>query len=148
MTNLIEYAKTELEKLGLGEQNSKDIDDLWNTAMSQDVLELLEVFSRQGHSGSSRSQVLNLFSQLALYSPLSPLNGEDSEWVQVDENLYQNKRASHVFKNDKDEAWDIQGKVFEDKEGHHFTNQSSLTLIQFPYFPKTEYVKYNATIEK
>ena len=148
MPNLIEYAKTELDKLGLGKENSTDIDGLWNTEISKDVMELLEVFSRQGHSGISSSQVISLFSQLAGYSPLSPLTGEDSEWVQVAEDLYQNKRASHVFKDSKNVAWDIQGKVFKDKDGCCFTNQSSVTPVLFPYSPETKYIEYNATIKE
>ncbi len=141
MTNLIAYAKTELEKIGIENKNITNIDDLWDSSIHKDVMELIAIFSSQGHSGTSSHQVISLFSKLANYTPLLPLTGEESEWVQVGEDLYQNKRASHVFKNNKNEAWDIQGKIFTDQEGNSYTNEFSGVRIQFPYSPKTEYIK-------
>jgi hypothetical protein len=73
------------------------------------VLELLEVFINQGHSGFSASVTLNRFKRLANHEPLVPLTGNDDEWSEMrswdnDKSFnQQNKRLSSLFKNfDKD----------------------------------------------
>ena len=98
--NLIEHAKKELEIAGLFDKDS-DYNGMLGTA----VMELIENFSKQGHSGHSASIVVDIFNKLAKYKPLSPLTGEESEWVNVegpDGNMHQNNRNSAVFKDSKD----------------------------------------------
>lgn len=137
MSNLIDHAKQEFAVLGWDKT-----DDEMQNQMCEDVLSLLRVFSEQGHSGFSANYALNLFDKLARYQPISPLTGNDDEWVLVDSErlLYQNKRCSHVFK-DEDHAYDINGRVFIDKDGCAYTNMDSRVPIEFPYTPHTEYVK-------
>jgi hypothetical protein len=105
---------------------------------------ILEVFSKQGHSGGSASVVIPMLNKMLLQEPLSPLTGEDGEWTDVaemsnEETLYQNKRCSSVFKNDKG-PYDINGKVFVEPNGSSYTSGDSFVDIEFPYTPKTEYV--------
>jgi hypothetical protein len=85
-----------------------------------------------------------------MFEPIVPLTGEDWEWVNVAEQnggpLWQNKRCSHVFK-DNDGAYDINGIVFYDwyvnEKGEirksYFTGQGSRVPVTFPYVPKSEY---------
>jgi hypothetical protein len=134
--SLIEHAKTEFEALGWpGEDEMQEM-------VCDDVIELLEVFSNQGHSGSSAPYVLNLFKELAMFNPISPLTGEDSEWNEVSEGTFQNKRDSAVFKNSKGgEAYWIYGKVFRDRDGCCFTNSESRVPVTFPWTkPESEIV--------
>lgn len=143
---------------------AKWIDDSGNytnemqEAMCKHVLKLLDVFADEGHSGSSAPYAIDLFSKLAKFDPIIPLTGEDWEWTEVSEGMFQNKRCSHVFK-DADvfdgQAYDIDGKIFwewyksqEDGEmfKSHFTSKESLVPITFPYTPKREYV-FRSTVE-
>ena len=103
------------------------------------ILDILRVFSEQGHSGSSAPYVINLFTKLAMFKPISPLTGEDSEWDEISDGIYQNNRASTVFK-DHDRVYDINGKVFREKDGACFTSSESRVDVTFPYTPTTEYV--------
>jgi hypothetical protein len=110
--------------------------------MCEQVLELLDLFSKHGHSGSSAPYAINLFTTLARFEPIVPLNGDDSEWSDCSyggEPQWQNKRCSHVFKGADGKAYDIQGIVFKHKDGGHFTSRESRVYIEFPYTPKTEY---------
>lgn len=137
MSNLVKHAEFELKALGM-----LDSGDEMNEFMCKNLLELLTTFSKQGHSGFSASYCLNLFEKLAKFEPITPLTGEDWEWVEVaeqDGKLYQNKRCSHVFKDDKG-AYDIDGRVFRDAKGNCYTGKNSRVYITFPYTPKTEYV--------
>ena len=144
--SLIEHAKRELKLAGY---DLNDIEDDMNGWMAENVLELMEVFANQGHSGMSAPYCIELFSTLAKYDVLSPLTGEDNEWVDIwdsergglgGNSLYQNIRCSHIFK-DETGCYDIRGKVFKDQNDCTFTSKDSRVYIEaFPYTPKTEYV--------
>ena len=108
--------------------------------MCTQILELLELFSSHGHSGSSAPYAINLFKALAAFEPIVPLSGEDSEWNEVGSGQWQNRRCSHVFKDSDGKAYDIQGKIFREPTGNCFTNRRSRVPVTFPYTPKSEYV--------
>lgn len=98
------------------------------------VNQLLDVFSSQGHSGSSAPYVMNLFKSAAMFEPLSPLTGEDSEWNDCHEETFQNNRCSEVFKEGKDgKPYWIMGKIFKDQDGCTYTNRDSRVFIEFPW---------------
>lgn len=137
MSNLTEHAKKELALMGADQSFYGDL-------LPKAVLELIEVFSKQGHSGMSGNIVLQIFEKLAKFEPWMPLTGADDEWNECGDGVFQNKRCSHVFKQ-KDrfdgQAYDIQGKVFTPKKGAAYTGSGSHVPITFPYTPKTEYVE-------
>lgn len=132
-----EHAKHELDLIGLKEDS-----DEMDRAMRNHILKMVEVFSDERHSGFSASYALAILSKLLKFEPLTPLTGEDSEWNLVSEidNLYQNRRCSHVFKSNG-KSYDINGKVFVQEDGISYTSADSKVDITFPYTPKTEYVK-------
>jgi hypothetical protein len=136
MSNLIEHARTELAAAGFKPQPGKPIIE---KMVVEDVLELLEVFAKQGHSGSSAPMIVSLFKKLALFEPLAPLTGNPDEWIEVSEGLWQNIRCSHVFK-DATGAWDIYGMIFEDSDGSRYTNRDSRVPVTFPYTPHRQYI--------
>jgi len=107
MSNLIEYAKSEMDLIGLRE----DSEDEMNRAMRKHVLQMVKVFSDEGHSGFSANYALAILKKVLDFKPLTALTGEDSEWLEVADDLYQNKRASNVFK-DADGAYWSDGIVF------------------------------------
>jgi hypothetical protein len=94
-SNLVSHAESELKLAGYNPRDKEDGPNKW---MAQNVLELMRVFAKQGHSGTSAPYCVSLFKKLARYEPLGPLTGEDNEWVEVAQELWQNKRCSHVFK--------------------------------------------------
>lgn len=131
--SLVDHAKFELRKqLALPDT---DI-DRW---MADGVVELIEVFSRQGHSGFSATYCIEMFRTLASWEPWGPLTGEHDEWIEIADGYYQNRRCSHVFK-ENGEAYDSRGRIFEDPDGSRWQNGNSRVAITFPYTPTTEIV--------
>lgn len=94
MSNLVDYAKSELTLAGLFDKDS-DYDGMLGTA----VLEIVTVFSKQGHSGFSAEIVTQLVEKLLRYEPITPLTYEPDEWIGHGE-TWQNKRDSKVFSSD------------------------------------------------
>lgn len=145
MSNYKDHAIREFQAAGWVDKDGKWNDESQKMICEQ-VMELLELFGTHGHSGSSAPYAINLFKKLANFEPITPLTGEDSEWVKVGDGLFQNNRCSHVFK-ENGEAYDIQGVVFYDtvkrEDGSeykdYFTNYNSRVKVIFPYIPKTEY---------
>lgn len=137
MSNLIEHAKREFFRLGY--KKPEDDEEGPNRWIQENVLELLKVFSDQGHSGMSAPFCISYFEKLVKFEPLSPLQGTDDEWIEVANNLWQNTRCSHVFKDDK-KAYDIEGKIFREPDGVCYTSAESRVDVTFPYTPKSEYI--------
>ena len=143
---LVDYAKKELDIIGMGEDCGG-----MELLMRNNILEFVEVMSNQGHSGFSGAYIVSCLEKLLRFEPLSPLTGEDSEWNECGDGYFQNKRCSRVFKS-KDrfdgKPYDIEGKVFVEHyfndEGEErtssYTNGDACVLVEFPYTPKTEYV--------
>lgn len=139
MSNLLSHAEKEFELAGWKEEGT-DKSQGW---VMDNIRELITAFSKQGHSGHSAPYVLDLFNKLARFEIIMPLTGNDDEWCNCSDGLWQNKRDSRVFKN-KDGAWFIDGKAFSDDGGKtYFTNGKSKTPVTFPCNAselKTEYV--------
>lgn len=104
MSNLTEHARYELSRAGLF-----DADADYGGAHANAVMELIETFAAQGHSGMSASMVIQLFHDLAQYKPLGPITSDPSEWVNVSdisgEPLWQNRRRSTSFSRDGGATW-------------------------------------------
>jgi hypothetical protein len=143
MSNLLSHAEDELNRIGMTE----DSPDEMNVAMRKHILHMMQEFANEGHSGFSASYAISILTKLMDFKPLSPLTGEDSEWVNVSdygpEPHYQNKRRSSVFKNADGSCYDIDGKVFWEwampyEEGEkpyksYYTNRESRVPVTFPY---------------
>jgi hypothetical protein len=144
MSNLRDHAVLELQMQGFYKDLKEgDPSDEMTKMARENVLELLDVFDKQGHSGMSAPWIVGMFTKLAKFEPLGPLTGVDAEWTEVaqedGEPLWQNKRCSHVFKTPY-VAYDINGRVFRDPDGSTYPNRDSRVEIKFPYTPKVEYV--------
>ena len=134
---MYDWAKQELEFAGYKADDDEDGPNKW---MREGTLELIKVFGEQGHSGGSAPHAVKLFERLASWKPLTPLTGSDEEWVEVGDGVFQNKRASNVFKENGKARW-IDGIVFwewyegEDGKKHksYFTGTGSSVDITFPF---------------
>lgn len=133
---LLEHAKHELSLIA---SEDEDVADEMQLEMNAHILEMVERFADAGHSGFSASYAVAVLEKLLRFEPLTPLTGEDEEWTEVADGVFQNKRCSHVFK-ENGEAYDIDGKIFREPSGACFTSSESRVPVTFPYTPKREYV--------
>ena len=157
---LIEHAKLELELSGLFNEEG----DFYEGATGKAVMELIEVFAKQGHSGMSAPIVADLFKRLANYEPLQPITGKDEEWSDVRDlgdgvPWYQNKRCSALFKDGEDgKPYYIDAIVKRDQKGICWSGMAWLSeedyksgdrskmvgkrgyIKSFPFTPKTFYI--------
>ena len=144
MSNLLSHAEDELNRIGMTEDSSDEM----NVAMRKHILHMMNEFAEEGHSGFSASYAISILTKLMDFKPLSPLTGEDDEWNNLVENYepvphWQNKRKSSVFKDADGTCYDIDGKVFWEwampyKEGEkpyksYYTNRESRVPVTFPY---------------
>jgi hypothetical protein len=146
-SNLVNYAKQELALLRGPAGEPDEMQD----AIEANVLQMVEIFSREGHSGSSAAYTIGILEKVLRFEPLTPLTGADDEWVILDygpEMAAQNKRCSHVFRRSDGTAYDSQAIVFEDPDGTRWNTKDSSRDITFPYTPTVEIVKRGAkTVE-
>ena len=100
-------------------------------------MQIIKLFSRQGHTGFTANYAVNMLNKLLRYVPLSPLTGEDDEWTKIDFGVdmeYQNKRCPSVFKGKDGKAYNAEGKVFSNDGGNSwYTCKDSKVYITFPY---------------
>lgn len=104
MRSLIEHAKSELQRAGLDGPG-----DPYDGMLGHAVYELIEVFSKQGHSGLSAALTREIFNDLASYKPLSPITSDPSEWQLVagpsTKPQWQSTRQPDLFSHDGGETW-------------------------------------------
>lgn len=143
MSDLVSFAYNELQAAGLFDEDS-DYGGMIGTA----VMELVQAFADQGHSGASAGIVIGILAKVLAYKPLSPLTGAEDEWIDVSEemgsaknSLFMNKRCFRVWKTGEGEAYDNEGKVFIDADGYYYTSRESRVPVTFPYTPTQEYIK-------
>lgn len=132
------HARRELKAAGYDPDDQEEGPNKW---MQENVLELLKVFSKQGHSGSSAPYCVGMFKKLASFEPLTQLAGTDDEWGEPfdGEGTQQNKRCGHVFRKADGTAYDSEGIIWRDPDGGCCTNFESRVPVTFPYTPKREY---------
>lgn len=100
MSNLTEHTKKELELAGFFDKDSD-----YDGGIGGSVLELIEVFAKQGHSGSSAMRTLQVFNMVVKFENLTPLGTTEDEWMDCGDGLWQNKRNSVMFSRDKGKTW-------------------------------------------
>lgn len=143
---MIEKAKYELDLIL---KKCDEEDRGMQEAINKDILEIIEIFANQGHSGFSANYAIPIINKLLKQSFVLPLTGEDDEWCEVTDGVYQNKRESSIFK-EKDrfdgKPYYLDGKAFSDDGGKSwYTNGNSFVTVEFPLkeLPKTEYIILN-----
>lgn len=149
MSNLLHHADREF-KILLERVRADSPDDRSAVVMQEQMhaglRNALEVISEQGHSGFSMSTFTSMLAKLVSFEPLSPITGEDSEWVNVSElsgePLWQNSRCSHVFKDEHGRAFDTNGLIAVEENGCTYTGNYSHQYISFPYVPMRSYITH------
>jgi hypothetical protein len=152
--SLTNYAKTELQAAGFFDKDSDYGGDI-----GEAVMQLIEVFEKQGHSGMSAPYVASIFNKLANFNPLIPITGTDEEWGEYRDGFYQNKRCSALFKDEKDgKPYYIDAIIKRDQNGICWSGMAWLNeedyksgdrskmvgkggyVKSFPFVPKTFYI--------
>lgn len=137
-SNLVAHAREELRRAGLF-----DDDAMYGGMIGEATLRMVEVFADEGHSGYSAGISISVLEKLLRFEPLTPLTGDEDEWTEVADGVFQNRRCSHVFR-ENGEAYDIDGRVFREPNGACYTSRDSRVPVTFPYTPTTEYVDVEA----
>lgn len=136
MSNLIQFAQDELDRIAEGCKNDEEGYKI-QLAINKNIMDIIKMFSEQGHSGTTAGYTISMLSRLLNYKPITSLTGEDDEWTKLDYNdrlAYQNKRCLSVFKDSQGRAYDTEAKVFSDDNGHTwYTSSDSSEYITFPY---------------
>lgn len=103
---LVDHAHRELELAGLFDPSSD-----YDGALGHAVMDLVKLFSQQGHSGGSAALVSELFNQLSHYKGLTPCDHTDPNQV-VDHSdssggmpLHQCRRVPSHLSNDGGQTW-------------------------------------------
>lgn len=121
---LVHYAESELQLAGLFDKDSD-----YNGEIAKAVMTLIEIVAKQGHSGGSIHIMMEIFQRLVRFKPLTPLTGEDDEWLEASPGVWQNKRCFNVFK----QADRFNGQPYDidklDADGNSMP-------ITFPYMPE------------
>jgi len=146
--SLTNYAKTELQTAGFFDEDSD-----YGGLIGEAVMELIEVFSKQGHSGMSAPYVASIFNKLANFEPLLPITGKDEEWGDVNDlgdgkPWYQNKRCSALFKDGKDgKPYYIDAIIKRNQNEEDYKSGDRTKMVgkrgyvkSFPFVPKTFYI--------
>jgi hypothetical protein len=147
-SGLVQYALSEFRAVGWMNENNEFPCDEGEDFKAQeticcDALELLEVFSKEEHSGSLALYLISMLEKLLRFEPIGALTGADDEWVKHSSSHFQNKRCSHVFKDDDrfdGQAYDAEAVIFREKNGSCFISSESCRPITFPYTPHSKYV--------
>lgn len=149
MGKLKDYARNELELAG-----HFDEDAFYGGMVGEAVMELMEVFEKQGHSGMSAPLVSKVFKRVANQRPLTPLKCTEDEWNEaMSDGVFQNIRCSAVFKEGKSGTpYYIEAIVWRQPNGGCFTGTvegvKSGQHIEPPFMPKTFYIDVDENGEK
>jgi len=104
--NLVTHAEAELQRAGLFDKDSD-----YNGMLGNSVLELMKIFSKQGHSGFSAMLTLQIFNKVANWKSLTPITNDPKEWNDVSNmsgrknTMWQNTRQSDCFSTDGGETY-------------------------------------------
>ena len=140
---LVDYARSELERLGMDEDGIQG-------CINKDILEIVEVFEKQDHSGTTASYVISMLERLLAFKPIKPLTGAEDEWgtgVSSD----QNNRCSSVFRKPDGTCIDVDGIAVSDNGGlTWFSSGKFRKQVTFPYYPPMHpekvYIEYTEDV--
>ena len=95
-SNLARYAWDELVRVGAFTADT----DFYGGMTGRAIMELIETFAGQGHSGGSAPTVIAAFARLVSFEPLTALTDDPDEWQEVADGLWQSCRKSDAFSHD------------------------------------------------
>jgi hypothetical protein len=133
---LLSHFTRELKLAGLYDTTQKDI---------HVITELAKLIDSQDLTEYDLLKVRLILEKLLKKEPLTPLTGDEDEWISDDETWDVNLRCPRVFREKSTgNCYNIHGKMFisiDDQGRQNVTsNVDSHVLVTFPYTPITEYI--------
>ena len=125
MSSLKEHAEYELKLL-----NWTDDKEIYKGLLSKAVLELIDVFSKQGHSEASATVVREVFNKLAQVEPLSELTNNPKEWFEYEDGMFQSKRSPSCFSLDLKYYYNLDDKRLNQNKIKTIPNNKGYKLIK------------------
>jgi hypothetical protein len=113
--SVIDHARSELKRINFGEEDTAA------------MIRVMELFFKTWDSGGAVHAVFPVLQRLIACKPLTPLTGEDDEWIEVGDGVFQNKRLPSVFKDPRFHG----GKLATDIDA-----SDPRAPITFPYWPE------------
>lgn len=98
--SLVKYAKNELELNGLFDKDSD-----YGGMIGKAVMELMELFAKQSHSGYSADITLSIFNELAHFRPIGNFEPSIDQAIEVYPGEWQSARRHDVFSKDNGKTW-------------------------------------------
>lgn len=99
-SNLVTHAERELQRAGLFDQDSD-----YGGMLGDAVLDMVKVFSEQGHSGFSAAMTIDILSRVLKYEVLTPITSNPDEWMDVGNDMWQSRRQPNIFSTDSGQTW-------------------------------------------
>jgi len=117
-SNLVLHAEKELKLAGMFDNDAD-----YGGALATSIVELVKVFSKQGHSGASARLSIAILVKLLRFQTLTPITSDKDEWTIVEEGLkdkneklWQSKRNPAMFSKDGGKTWyDVEKKLYANK---------------------------------
>lgn len=97
--SLVGHAKRELKLIGMYDG------DKMEEELADNIIEMIKVWSKTGHSGGSAFWTRDILHKLLGYQNLAPISSNPDEWMEVDDNMWQNKRSYSCFSHDGGKTW-------------------------------------------
>ena len=142
---MIEFAEWQLNKML--EKYTEPGEKEMQNKMNNDVLELLKVFSEQGHSDFSASIATRLFYKLANYKLVTEVEDNPDDWNEYGQHKY----ISSIFKRKDGTCYYMYGRLFaEPNSDNFFYNKASNVDVTFPIKPfdlESRYIRLHYKID-
>lgn len=144
---MLEKIKKELEAKLKNFDAEKQVEMIERqTLINTKITELITLLVEQAKDGFNVSPSVKTLTNMLNRSYINPLTGEDDEWMEIANGVYQNMKCSRIFK-DKNrfdgKPYYTEGKVFSNNGGKSFYNSDdSYVPVEFPLYelPETEHV--------
>ena len=97
---LVSHAEEELKRAGLFDKDSD-----YEGMIGEAVLEIVKLFSNQGHSGFSAGMTIDILNKLLRFKSLTAITCNPNEWMEVGEGMWQSTRQHSLFSKDGGKTW-------------------------------------------
>jgi hypothetical protein len=123
------FAKDQLERAGFFHKS------FYDGRLGEAAMQIITLFAAQNHSVMSASMLRNILIKLLDQRPINQIYDTPESWNEVDDNFYQHKELSSVFKKNNFN-YDIDKYAILDDTGE-YTDSISMYAgkISFPYLP-------------
>jgi hypothetical protein len=144
---VVSHAKKEFLRAGY-QPTDEDQEDGPNKWIQENVMELLDTFSKQGHSGMSAGYCIDAFQKLANYKLLTSIKSIDEfkfgDCIDLEDSMKQSSVISSVFLDIKtNKAYYLDATYFQGEDdydsfsGGNVAGIRSNQFIKYPFVPKT-----------